>query len=67
MALNGGIDAGGVVGEADKGKRQGEVLFYHVVEAVDVFGAVFIAPFHAQNVVLRLAHARLPEKRKSRA
>ena len=58
----------GLIPCADGGTRisqwqPGEVLFDHIVEAVDVFGAVFIAPFHAQNVVLRLAHARLPEKK----
>ena len=51
VADDSGVDAVRVVGEAVGGKRQGEVARNHAVQAVDVFGRVFVAPFHAEDMV----------------
>ena len=50
VADDSGVDAARVVGEAVGGKGQGEVARNHAVQAVDVFGGVFVAPFHAEDV-----------------
>ena len=50
QALHFRADAAGVVREADEAEIALQMAARHAVEAVDVFGAVFPAPFHAQDV-----------------
>src|SRR6218665_869986 len=49
-ALHFAADAGAVVGQADKTKLAPRVPPHHRIEPVDIFGAVFRAPFHAQDM-----------------
>ena len=51
-ALHLGADAGAVVGQADEMKVTAEMTAHHGVEAVDILGAVFRAPFHADHMAL---------------
>ena len=51
VADDSGVNAARVVGEAVDGEGQGEVARDHAVQAVDVFGGVFVAPFHAEDMV----------------
>lgn len=50
LDLNAWLNALGIVGQADKAERALQVARDHAVEFVDVFGAVFAAPFDAQNI-----------------
>ena len=51
MADDGRVNAARVVGETVGGEGQGEVARDHAVQVVDVFGGVFVASFHAEDMV----------------
>src|SRR5690606_35580118 len=53
QAAHSGADAGGIVREADEVEVARQVPAQHGVEPVDVFGAVFRAPLHADDVARR--------------
>ena len=50
--------AAGIVGQADKAKIAAQVAAHHGVEAIDIFGAVFCSPLHAEDKtgLLRCIH-----------
>ena len=50
QALHFAADAGAVIGEADKTEIAAQMPMHHGIQPVDVFGAVFRAPFHAEDV-----------------
>ena len=52
QALNFGANPLAIVGQANKAKITLQVAPHHGVEPVDVFGAVFRAPFHADDIAL---------------
>ena len=52
QALHLGADAHGIIGQADKMEVAAEMAAHHGIEAIDVFGAVFGAPFHADDMAL---------------
>src|SRR3989344_1200529 len=50
QALHFAADARAVIGQADKAKIPAQVPAHHGIQPVDVFGAVFRAPLHAEDV-----------------
>ncbi|WP_439648594.1 alpha/beta hydrolase [Hydrogenophaga flava] len=50
LDFDGGVDAGAVIGQADKTERPVQVAADHAVQLVDVLGAVLLAPLDAQHI-----------------
>ena len=52
LAFHFAANAAGIIGQAYKPEVAAQVAAYHGVQPVDVFGAVLLAPLHADDVAL---------------